>query len=170
MKVIKLFSIFALAGLIFASVASAASDKIGYVDLSRLFDQYEKTKEYDAVLEIQHKEYESERNSRVEQLKTTQNKLSLMKESEKEKLQNELDKMRAELLEFDRQQQTELRKKRDEKIREILLEIEDIVKKYAKKNKYDVILNDRVLIYGQENLDITEKILSNLNSGFSKKK
>ena len=61
-------------------------------------------------------------------------------------------------------------KQRDEKIREILLEIEKVVSDYAKQEKYDLILNDRVLIYGDDGLDISTKILELLNAEYNKKK
>ena len=72
--------------------------------------------------------------------------------------------MKADLLEFDRLKKTDLTKERNEKIREILLEIEKIVSDFAEKNGYSVILNDRVLIYGAPGYDVTEEILKVLNA------
>ena len=51
----------------------------------------------------------------------------------------------------------------NEKIREILLEIEKVVSDFAVKENYDIILNDRVLIYGNPVQDLTEDILTILN-------
>ena len=87
-----------------------------------------------------------------------------MKPDEREKLAAQINKDKKDLEEFDRQKLTDLRKERDEKVREILLEIEEVIKKYAQKEKYDIILNDRVLTYGDQSLDLTEKILEMLNS------
>lgn len=137
--------------------------KVAFVDLSQVFDQYSKTKEYDTVLEKKHTEYESARNKKLDKIREAQNKLSLLKDAEKAKLQEQMDKDRAELLEFDQQQQRELKKERDEKIREILLEIEKIVRNIAEKENYAMILNDRVLIFGSKELDITDKVLKQLN-------
>ena len=41
-----------------AGAYAADGVKIGYADLSRLFDEYHKTKEYDKVLEVKHSELE----------------------------------------------------------------------------------------------------------------
>lgn len=142
--------------------------KIGYLDISRVFDQYEKTKDYDKVLEGKHKEYESERNKKLEKIREAQNKLGLLKDSEKGKLQSDIEQQRSELLEFDQQQQMDLRKHRDEVIREILQEAEKVVKDYAEKNGYALILNDRVLIYNDKSFDITDAILKILNAGYKK--
>ena len=139
------------------------ADKIAYVDLSRLFDEYSKTKEYDKVLEAKNGDYEKQRNEKIEKLRDAQGKLAVLKEDEKAKLNGDIEKMRTDLVEFDRQQKTDLTKDRNEKIREILLEIEKIVSDYAKKNSFTLILNDRVLIYGDKSYDLTEQILKVLN-------
>ena len=138
-----------------------------YLDLSKVFDNYDKTKEYDTVLEVQHSAYEKERNAKIEKLKEAQNKLDLLKPEEKEKAQKDLEQMRNELVEFDQQKRTDLNKQRDEKIREILLEVEKIVSDYAKKEKYDIILNDRVLIYGDPGMNISDPVLKLLNDTYN---
>ena len=142
--------------------------KIGYLDLSKTFDNYEKTKEYDSVLEGLTKAYEKERNDKIEKMKEAQGKLSLLKDDEKAKLEDEISKMQADYKEWDQGQQTDLIKERDEKIREILLEIEKVVSDFAKKENYDYILNDRVLIYGNEQLNVTDKVLKLLNESYRK--
>ncbi len=138
--------------------------KIGYVDLSRLFDEYYKTKEYDKVLEGQHKAYEQESKGKIEHIREAQGKLALLKEDQKKDTEQEIEKMKNDLLEYDRQKKADLTKERNEKIREILLEIEKIVSGYAEQNGYSVILNDRVLIFADKGLDLTEMILKNLNA------
>ena len=140
--------------------------KIAFIDLSKLFDSYEKTKEYDAVLEKDHKAYETAREEKLTKIQEATGKLALMKADEKEKLQAEIDTMKKDLMEFDQAKRTDLAKQRDERIREILLEIEKTVSDFAKKEKYDLILNDRVLIYGNETLDITEQVLAILNGAY----
>src|SRR3989338_2468477 len=116
-------------------------EKIGYVDLSRLFDEYYKTQEYDQVLEKEHQEFEKLRNEKIEKIRESQGKLALLQEDAKATLEAEIEKMKAELLEYDRQEKTTLTKNRNEKIREILLEIEKIVSTYAEGNGFSVILN-----------------------------
>ena len=145
------------------AVSSHAADKIGYVDLSRLFDNYNKTKDYDAKLEAKHNEFETKRNEKIEKVKEDEGKLALLKEDQKAALQKEIEDLKADLMEYDRQEKTNLTKERNEKIREILLEIEKIVSDYAEKEGYSFILNDRVLIYGTKTMDLTDIILKILN-------
>lgn len=152
-------------GLFFLSTANVfAAGKYGYVDLSYVFDNYYKTKDYDKVLEEQHQSFEEQRNDKIEMIREKQGQLGIMADDRKFQMEQEIDGLKQSLLEYDRQQKTDLTKKRNEKIREILLEIERIVSDYAEQNGYDLILNDRVLIYAAETLNITEEILNVLNS------
>ena len=143
--------------------AMAADMKYGYVDLSRLFDEYHKTKEFDKELEGKSKLFEDERNGKIEKIREEQGKLALLAEDKRTQKEQEIETLKADLLEFDRQKKADLTKERNEIIREILLEIEKEVSDYAKENKYDLILNDRVLIYGKEDVNLTEDILKILN-------
>ncbi|MDP8266321.1 MAG: OmpH family outer membrane protein [Candidatus Aceula meridiana] len=156
---IVLAFVFVLSPVSFAQTAQ----KIAYVDLSRVFDEYNKTGDFDKVLEEKSVKYQKERNSKLEKIQEAERKLTLLKESERQKLQDQIQKNKDALLGFDRKNQTDLRKERDEKIREILLEIEGVVKSYAEKEKYDLILNDRVLIYGSKNIELTDIIVGILN-------
>lgn len=171
MKVLKLLIILTAVVFLFGITPTFAEDKtkIGYVDLSRLFDEYYKTKEYDKVLEGEHKAYEQEGKAKIEKIREAQGKLALLKEDQKKATEDEIEKMKNELLEYDRQKKTDLTKERNEKIREILLEIEKIVSGYAEQNGYSVVLNDRVLIFADKGLDLTENILKNLNAKKSEK-
>ena len=173
MKSIKIIlTVLVLSGFIVANsyAAKAFEGKIAWIDLSRIFNEYEKTKLYDAQLEKDSKAFEEERQKMIDQVRDGQNKLTLLKEDEKKKLQEDLDKQRAQLVEFDRQKRTDLLKRRDERVREILLEIEKLVSDYAKKEGYTLVLNDRVLIYGDQGYNITDPILKMLNEDYSKAK
>ena len=159
-----------ISGVWFNNAFAADKEKIGFVDLSRLFDEYHKTQEYDKVLEAKNKEFEKERNDKIEKIREEQGKLGLLAEDKKAELEKNVENMKAELLEFDRQKKTDLTKERNEKIQEILLEIEKIVSNFAEKEGYSVILNDRVLIYGEQTKNLTEKILATLNVNQEKDK
>lgn len=144
--------------------------KFGYVDLSRLFDEYYKTKDYDKVLEQEHGNVEKERNAKIEKIRDAQGKLGALAEAKKKDLEQDIEKMKTEIMEFDRVNTEDLTKKRNEKIREILLEIEKVVSDFAEKENYSMILNDRVLIFGNKTLDITEDVLKILNGNKAQKK
>lgn len=170
MKFFKVLVLFAVAVFLLTanSYAQNSDSKMGYVDISRLFDSYYKTKEYDEVLNGKHTAFQEEVKAKVDEIKEKESKLVLLADDKKAELETEIEAMRTALLEFDRQRKTDLTKERNEKIQELLLEIEDIISTFAEKEKYSVILNDRVLIYGNPNLELTEQILKILNENESK--
>jgi len=160
-----------LAGLFALPPVAQAQDfkgKVAYVDLGKIFDNYGKTKAYDKLLEADNTKFQEERNKKIEAVRDLQGKVAALKEDEKAKVEKDIEKQKADLLEFDRQKRTDLTKARDEKVREILQEIEKTVGEYAKANAYSFVFNDRVLIYGAETLNITEPILKNLNEAYDK--
>ncbi|PIQ98053.1 MAG: hypothetical protein COV67_01040 [Nitrospinae bacterium CG11_big_fil_rev_8_21_14_0_20_56_8] len=168
MKAVKAFMM-AVVALSLLTGPVFAAEKVAYLDLSRIFNDYGKTKDNDATLETAYNKYAADRDAKVEKIKEAQGKLALLKAEEKDKLQKDIEQMTADLNQFDQSERTELTRQRDEKIREILLEIEKIVSDYAKKEQISVVFNDRVLIYGSETLDITEPILKVLNDNYNKK-
>lgn len=168
MKKVKTVLWLAFFGLIFLSGPVQAAEKVAYVDLSRLFSEYNKTKDYDKSLANKQSVYEAERDKKVGDVKQLQDKMNLLSDKEKESKKPDLDKKFASLQEFDRQKQTDLRKEQDEKMKEILKDIEEAVKEYAQKEGYSLVFNDRVLVYQDKSLDITDKVVGILNKVYKK--
>lgn len=137
--------------------------RIAYVDLSRIFDEHHKTAQFDKVLEEKSVQYQKERNKKLERIQEAERRLTLLREEERQKLHDQIQRDKNDLAAFDRKNQTDLRRERDDKIREILLEIEKTVQGYAEQENFDIILNDRVLIYGGPSLDLTDTIINILN-------
>lgn len=156
-------------GLFIILTMAYAADKFAYVDLSRAFSEYSKTKDYDKVLSDKQGVYDTERNKKVDDLKQLQSKIELLSDKEKAAKQPELEKKIKILQDFDRQQQTDLRKDQDERMKEILKDIETTVKTFSEKESYTLVFNDRVLVYQNKNLDITDKIIQLLNKGYKSK-
>jgi Skp family chaperone for outer membrane proteins len=153
--------------MMFLGVASAA-DKFGYVDLARIFSEYTKTKEYDKVLNDKQAAYETDRDKKVNEVKQLQDKINLLNDKEKEAKKPSLEEKVKALQDYDREKQTDLRKEQDEKMKELLKDIDDAVKQHAEKEGYTLVFNDRVLVYQSKALEITDKIIDILNKGSKK--
>ena len=156
-----------LLGLIFSLVLAGsayAADKFGYVDLSRSFSEYNKTKGYDKTLSDKEKSYTDERDKKVADLKAFQDKLNLLNDKEREAKGAELQSKVKSFQDYDKQKQTDLRKEQEERMKEILKDIEEAVKKYAEKEGYTMVFNDRVLVYQNKTMDITSQVIAILNS------
>jgi outer membrane protein len=149
---------------------ASAADKLGYIDLSRTFSDYYKTKDYDKALGEKQAAYDAERVKKVNEIKQLQDKMNLLSDKEKEAKKPDIEAKVKSLQEFDRQKQTDLRKEQDDRMKEILKDIEGAVKQYAEKEGYTFILNDRVLVYQTKSLEITDKIVESLNKANTAKK
>jgi outer membrane protein len=149
--------------VLMGAVSAHAADKFAYVDLSKIFSEYSKTKDYDKTLKDKESVYNTERDKKVDEIKGFQDKLNLLSDKEKESKKKDLDEKIQSLREYDVKKQTELRKEQDAKMKEILNDIETAVKKYAEEQGYTLVFNDRVLVYQTKSLDITDKIIDRLN-------
>lgn len=146
-----------------AGSAWAKELKVGYINLSLVFDSYEKTKAFDADLQKEAEEKRVQREKIVEDVKKLRDELELMSAEARVDKQAAVDEKVQELQAFDRDIRLALRRKRDTMIREILKEIDDIIQAYGNEKKFDYIYNDRVLLYKTEEADISQDIISRLN-------
>jgi len=161
---VALVAFLALGLLVFANHADAKEVKVGFVDLAKVFDQYSKTVEFEKSLEEKGKSKEAERNKLVEEVRKMQDEAAVLSEDAKAKKQPAIDEKIKALREFNRVTQDELIKERNEKVSEILADIQKVVEAYSKQETFDVMLNSRMLLYGNEQLDVTEEILKRLNT------
>ena len=168
MKAVKVFGLAVLFGIMATGISMAADLRIAYVDLSKVFDGYQKTKEFDAVLQSEGEAFQKQRDAMIQKIQDAQSKLDLMKDSEKASMQSDIEKQKNDVVAFDKEKRTELAKKRDDKVREILTEIQGIVSGLAKREGYTYVLNDRVMIYGDTQFNVTDEVLKSLNDNYKK--
>jgi Skp family chaperone for outer membrane proteins len=140
-----------------------AAEKFGYVDLLRVFDNYEKTKEYEDSLTDKEEQKTEERKGMVDEIRKLKDELELLADDAKAEKQNEIDEKIKELQTFDMATRDELAKERDDMLRNLLKEIDDVVSDYAKREGYLFIFNSRFLIYADDSIDITDDIIQLLN-------
>ena len=161
-----------LAGLLFSntSVVYAAGEKIGYVDLARIFDEYQKTKEFDKSLESKGALKQTDRDKMVSEIKKLRDEAELLSAKAKDDRQAMIDDKIKTLQEFDRVTRDSLRKERDNMVRDILKEIETVLQNFGKTQGYSFIFNDRVLVYKSEQADLTTSVIKVLNESYAKKK
>lgn len=143
-----------------------AAGKMAYVDLSQTFDKYEKTKVFDESLASAQGAKEKELESMANEIKAIEDKMSLLSEKEKAAKQQDLDEKNKKLKQMSQQVALDLRKERDEKLKEILQDIEKVIQSYAQKNSYDFIFNDRVMLYGAASADVTQDVIEILNNEY----
>ncbi|MCX7926753.1 MAG: OmpH family outer membrane protein [Candidatus Omnitrophica bacterium] len=151
-------------GVVFlGNVCFAQQLKVAYVDLTKIFSEYYKTQEYDKILGDKQNAYEQERDKMVSEIKQFQDKMNLLSDKEKDAKKAELENKIKNLQEFDRSKQGDLRKEQDEKMKELLKDINEAIKQYCQQQGYTLVFNDRVLVYQDKSLDITDKIIEIIN-------
>lgn len=159
--------LFFCVGVTFAKPAQAV-EKLGTVDVTKLFDEYQKTKEFSKALDIKVGAYEKERDGKLSEIKQMQDKINLLTDKEKEKKQKELEDKAKSIREFAVAKESELRKERDDKLKEISKDIEDAIQQYSKKEGYTMVFNDKVFAYYAKTNDITDKVLEILQANSKK--
>ena len=151
--------------LMFGTNAYAAS-KFGIIDMGKVFNALEKTKNSDKVLEQEGQKKETERNAMIDEIKRLQDEMELMSEKGKEEKQAVIEEKRRKLATYERDAREELLRKRDVMAREIIEEIRLAVKQYAEQNDYAFIIEKGALVYGVDQADVSDKIATDLNAKY----
>lgn len=145
--------------------ASFAKDlKIGYLNFLEVFNEYKKTKDYDETLNKKAEVKEKELKDKESEIEKMQSKLNVLKDKDKEKEQQKVEKAAQEFIQLKRQSLIDLKKEKDEKMKEIIDDIDKSIKDYSKKNNFDLVVHGSAVLYGDSAMDITKDILKIINS------
>ncbi|MFC1698796.1 OmpH family outer membrane protein [Candidatus Omnitrophota bacterium] len=142
--------------------------KIGFINLKKVLDDYKRVTDGEDQLLKEAESKNSEREKLVKEIKALREKIELLKDKQKEKKQLELDAKVKQLQDFTYQTRTDLRQDRDEKFREIMKEVKGVIDEYGQSRKYNIILDDTLLLYKVDTLDVTEDIVKVLNQRYKK--
>lgn len=160
-----------VAALIFSFSGFSAFSKdfkVGYINFLEVFNEYKKTKDYDEMLSKKQEEKEKQIKDQGSAIEKMQSKLSLLKDKEKEKEQQKMLDAEKELKKLYLQTRADLKKERDEKMKEIFDDIEKVIKEYSKKNGFDLILHGSAILYADKKMDVTADILKSVNDSYKK--
>lgn len=149
--------------LLQGGASAGEARKIAYMNAVKVIDNYHKTKEADSQLEAESNKKTAEREKLVEKINKLRDEVELLAKDAREKKENELNDAVRGLQDFDREVTTTLKRKSDDYKKEILKEIDDVIKDYGRKNGYDLILDSRTLLYANDAIDVSNDIISTLN-------
>ena len=162
-KIVVAVAVMFVIGLVTSAAAFAKEYKIGYVDLPKIFEEYKKTKISEKVLEEKAKGKTEEEKKMVDELKKLKDEQALLSEKGKAEKQTIIDNKMKALQDFRKNTQEGLMKEKNTALEGILKDIEGVIQGYAKEGGYDMVLNSRMLLYGSDQYDVTNDILSRLN-------
>lgn len=150
--------------------ARAEGGKQAFVDVAKVFDAYNKTKENDKNLQQSGKKKEEERDAIVHEIRQAKDEMALLSDDAKAKKQDSLASKMKELEAFDAQTRQTLGEQRNKVVRDIFKDIDNAIQKYGQAKQLDVIFNERALLYRSDKMDITKEIIDTLNKDYSTKK
>ena len=144
--------------------------KIGYVNVAKVFDNYQRTKASDAVLKQKGQQKEAELKTRVQEIQKLRDNLEILSPEAREGKTREIEEKADELERFRNRTARDLSQERDGVAKEILDDIQKAIDNYAKANGFSVVLDQRALLYVQPTHDVTDKILGLLNKSATAKR
>jgi len=177
---------------LFSFIVSAEDIKFGVVDMEQLFKDYYKTKIANGRLKKQAETYKEYSDKlATSQLQLTEDFKALrdasqniafsatQRESKRLAAQDKYRQLKAkevELEQYGREKRIQLRDKEAKMRKDILTEIRKTIAKYAKANKFTIVIdssgktlnNISSIIYYKTEIDITDTILKIINKGATK--
>ena len=156
--------------LALSSTFAAAQDriKIGFIDVQRAISESQAGKRAKDRFQAQIKKAEADmlrEKQEVERLKNELDKKGpLMKEEERRNLEADLQKRYVNYQRNAGDYQQELRQKETEMMSDILKELEQIVNEVGKAEKFTLILERSQILYSDQGIDITNRVIEVYNS------
>lgn len=161
----KLVSALFLVSMITTPVASFAQ-KIGFVNVNILFNEYAKVKGIDKKLEDKFNGPKQDLEKLVIDIKALEKEIKtnelLMTESKLTSSKNKLKQMIGEYRAKGTALEKELKVMRNKEMTDFRAVVFDVTKKFAAEKKYDLILNEGVM-FAADNSNITDEISALVN-------
>jgi outer membrane protein len=146
--------------------------KIGYIDVQRVIAESQSGKRAKERFQVQVKKAEADvqkERQDLERLKSDLDKKGpLLKEEERRSMEADLQKRSVILQRTMNDYQQDLRHKESEIMSDILKEVEQIVNEVGKAEKFTLIFERSQIIYSDQGIDITSKVIETYNSRVKK--
>ena len=171
--------------------AEAEGFKIGIVDISGVFEKYEKRKDLDQGLKDLEKEFQDEINKKRKEMIDLDEETQLLDLGSETRRNNEdmLERKNVELEGYAKFAERQLLKRYKTFFEQIYAEVVEKVEEIGEKESYDLIIKKeepelksgqisdlqfkigiRTVLYHSKAVDITASVIEDLNSGYSKEK
>jgi outer membrane protein len=142
--------------------------KIGYIDIQKVIGDSQAGKRARDRFQAQVKKAEGDiikERQEIERLKADLDKKGpLLKDEERRNMEVDLQKRSVNLQRSMSDHQQELQVKNNEMMSDILKELEKIVNEVGKAEKFTLILERSQILYSDQGIDITQKVIETYNS------
>ncbi|MGH7854747.1 MAG: OmpH family outer membrane protein [Candidatus Binatia bacterium] len=156
--------------IVFCYSFSSAQEKIriGYVDIQRVIGESQAGKRARDRFQAQVKKAEADIMKERQDLERLKNDLDkkgpLLRDDERRNIESDLQKRSVILQRSMADHQQELQAKNNEMMSEILKDLEKIVNEVGKAEKFTLILERSQILYSDQGIDITSKVIETYNS------
>jgi outer membrane protein len=151
-----------------ALVSAQEKVKIGFIDIQRAITESSAGKKAKARFDAQVKKAESDllkEKQELERLKTDFDKKGpLLKEDERRNLEADMQRRYVQYQRTMQDHQQELRQREGEMTQDIIKELQQIVTDVGKAEKFTLIFERTQILYHDQGIDITNKVIETYNS------
>ncbi len=161
--------------VIFTFASCQQSQKIGFVDNSKLINEYQEKIDIQDKLQAKIKTYEAKRDSIRQAFQLEINEAELksrkMSQADLQKLSQELQQKDQVIAQRDQFEQQQIAQESQAQNDSLIKKVRNFVKDYGTKNGYDFILGSNEagsVMYGNQASDLTQEILDALNAAYKK--
>lgn len=155
-----------------AAMTGCNEQKTGYVDTSRLLQEYSEMKEVETEFTAKSESLKSELDSVAKMFQAEvmefQGNMATMSKAEQEEVQMEFMRKQQMLQQSAQMKSNQLRSESDVVIDSLVTRVKDFVADYGEDNGYTYIFGSNEsanIMYAKEGLDITDEVLKELNEG-----
>ena len=184
---IVLFICLAVGACSYGQTGRSASPKIGYVDLNRVFQNYQKCIDMNDAVKKEGKAIETQLQARALDIEANEKKLGAMPLGTPDRLAlaDKIEIARREMQRFSERSAEEMDAKVTETISSLCAEVLSEVEVFGRERQYDFILKDqtperkagsrdeaviqiaqRVVLYAKPEFDLTEAVTKRLNDKY----
>jgi outer membrane protein len=171
MRKLVLLAVFGMVG--FMSHAQTTTQKIGYADVDYIFSQLPDAKQIDTdlkSLQTQLKNQIDAKYSEFQKKLTDYNaavQANTMPDAVRNNTERELQQLQQNIEKLQQDAQTNLQTKQNQLMQPVYKKVGDAITSVAKENGYNYILTQQiggidVILYGEDNLDISDLVLKKL--------
>lgn len=159
----------ALGLMVLSAPALAAETKIGTVDMRAVLAAAPQAKAVQQKLQNEFKSREDKivalEKSVKEKSEKMQRNAAVMSEAEKNKLEKEIMTSQRELQRLQNDFREDANMRQQEEMKQLIDNINDVIKDVAQKEKYDLILHVDAAPFSSKQVDVTDKVIKAVSNG-----
>ena len=159
----KLIFMVIIAAFLLIGQGNAFADdfKMGYISLGTIFENYKKVADSNQEID----KVKEELKGKVDEINKLKEGFDTLSPEAKEERKKQMLAKQDDI----RQRTLEVRKDEDRILREILKDIEKAAMELRKKKKLTYIIDDRLIIDGPKDMNLTDEIIKMLNESYKSK-